>query len=75
LNWRWLPFVLTMNQPSSSIILMTALTFIHGIIARVSSAGKQRRATFDTFALSVGNPTGRLPRYQRRIVLKRRGLT
>ncbi len=43
LNWRWLPLVLTMNHPSSSIILITALTFIHEIVARTSLIDKQER--------------------------------
>jgi len=42
LNWRWLPFVLTMNQPSSSIILMTALTFMHRMISDLSRPCKEK---------------------------------
>ena len=42
LNWRWLPFVLTMNQPSSSIILMTALTFIYRMISDLSRLCKEK---------------------------------
>jgi len=47
LNWRWLPLILTTNQPSAFIIPMTALTFIYLMIFEARGFCKERGIRLD----------------------------
>ncbi len=62
LYWRWLPLVLTMNQPSFSIILATSLSFTCSIIPQSNHINKKLVAPGDL-------PWGQ----RRKLILRRAG--
>jgi hypothetical protein len=50
LNWRWLPLVATIDQPSSSKSLITSPTFTSGSSLAYRMAKQSRHRSFDAAA-------------------------